>query len=109
MFGSTKSKSYFLVILGDIDNSHFEQMRERLIHLGESRRIMENVFLLSMNDTNREPLTVRKVRNIITGEDLGYCFVIRLNKELSSAWNLTKENSEYLLNIIEKLQDGKTE
>lgn len=109
MFGSTKSKSYFLVILGDIDNSHFEQMRERVIHLGESRRIMENVFLLSMNETNREPLTVRKVRNIITGDDLGYCFVIRLNKDFSSAWNLTQENSEYLLNIIGKLQDGKTE
>ena len=109
MFGSTKSKSYFLVILGDIDNSHFGQMRERLIHLGVSRRIMENVFLLSMNESNREQLTVRNVRNIITGDDLGYCFVIRLNKDLSSAWNLTKENSEYLLNIIEKLQDGKTE
>ena len=87
MFGSTKSKLYFLVILGDLDNSHYNHMRDRLGGLGKTHRLMDKV----------------------TGEDLGYCFVIRLNKDFSSAWNLTRENSEYLLSIIEELQDGKTE
>lgn len=109
MFGSTKSKLYFLVILGDLDNSHYDHMRDRLGDLGKTHRLMENVFLLSVDVTSKESMSVREVRNKVTGEDLGYCFVIRLNKDFSSAWNLTRENSEYLLSIIEELQDGKTE
>lgn len=109
MFGSTKSKLYFLVILGDLDNSHYYNMRERLDSLGKVHRIMENVFALSVDVKTKESMSIREVRNKVTGEDLGYCLVIRLNKDFSSAWNLTKENSEYLLNIIEELQDGKTE
>lgn len=109
MFVSTQSKLYFMVILGDFDNSHYNHMRDRLDSLGKTHRIMENVFMLSVDSINKEPMSVRDVRNIVAGDDLGYCFVIRLNKDFSSAWNLTRENSEYLLNIIEELQDGKTE
>lgn len=98
-----------MVILGDLDNSHYNHMRDRLVHLGEIHRVMENVFMLSVDSINKEPMSVRDVRNKVAGDDLGYCFVIRLNKDFSSAWNLTRENSEYLLNIIEELQDGKTE
>lgn len=84
-------------------------MRDRLGGLGKTHRLMENVFLLSVDVTSKESMSVSEVRNKVAGEDLGYCFVIRVNKDFSSAWNLTREKSEYLLSIIEELQDGKTE
>lgn len=106
-YRTSLEESFFLVVLGDINNSHFEKMKERLVRIGETRRILENAFLLSIDESHIEPWTIQKVRNIVAGDDLGYCLVIRINKSFSSAWNLTKDDSLYFIDILEKLQDGK--
>lgn len=101
--------SSFLVVLGDFDNSHFDKMKGRLVRLGEIRRILDNAFLLTINEKTNASWSAMKVRNVVAGDDFGYCIVIRINQEFSSAWNLAKDDSEYLLNILEKIQYGKTE
>ena len=103
------NKTYLLIVLGDIENSHYVRMLERLNKMGEVRKIMDNMYVLSIAQIEEVKLATSMVRNKITGDDYGYCFVIRITNELSCAWSLTKLNSDYLIDIIKSLEDGKKE
>lgn len=99
---------YFLIVLGDIDNSHYDKMYSRLKSLGEIRKIMDNTFVLKTISPSNETLPKSKeIRDRISLPDYGFCIVIKINKDLSCAWSLTKEGSDIMLNITKGIEDGK--
>lgn len=81
----------YIVILGDLGNSHYQKMITNMKELGNFKKILDNVFVLKVdNDDNYE-----EIRNKISGSDKGYCIVIS-TEYLKAAWNLQQADSAYL-------------
>lgn len=98
---------YYFVILGDQDNGIGNEMEKHLSIFNESTRILPNVYLCSKKSGETSvPMTTNKLRDYIAGEKNGYCMVIDIDKGLSCAWSLTKDNSDKLIEIVEKLKNG---
>ena len=88
-------KQAYFVILGDYDNRHYGHMYERLKGSGTLAQLIDNIFVLSIED-NEKLDNMEKVRNYIAGKEFGYCLVIKINSELSCAWNIPQGKSEIL-------------
>lgn len=97
-------KHSYLVVLGDKGNRHNVHMLERLRKAGQSSQLVDNVFVLTVE--NRKDLeNMELVRNYIAGDDFGYCLVITINSSLSCAWNLSLEKTKLLDEIVKEQQD----
>lgn len=92
----------FLVIIGDINNRHFNEMIDNINTLGEVRELMDNVYLL----ITEEEMDYEIVRNKVSGHNMGYCMVISI-KGLRAAWNLNPSQSKYLQSFFRKDEKGK--
>lgn len=98
---------FYFVILGDQDNSIGNEMEKHLSIFNETTRILQNVYLCrKRSEETTEPKTTNELRDYIAGEKNGYCMVIDIDKGLSCAWSLTKDNSDKLIEIVEKLKNG---
>ena len=86
----------YLVVLGDIDNKHYHQMYDNLNHIGETKQILDNVFVLS----TKEQYDYEEIRNMVAGKERGYCIIIS-TEGLRAAWNLEVPKSEYLKSFFE--------
>jgi hypothetical protein len=93
----------FIIILGDLENKHSLAMLNRLTKIGVTRQILDNVFILIMDDD----VNMNDIRSKIAGEEKGYCIVFKLDNRISFAWSLAPTNSEYLSQLIKEVQDAK--
>lgn len=91
----------YLVILGDVDNRHYKSMLERLKKVGKATQLIDNIFVLTIEGRN-DFGNMELVRNYIAGQEYGYCLIITINSNFSCAWNLSKDRSEFLDNIIKE-------
>lgn len=96
---------YYLICLGDTDNSHRRNMMQRLYKLGNIKQILDNVFVYEENLEKQNKYDFEKLRNYLAGSDYGYCLVIELNKNFKSAWSLTKDNSAFLTKIFKNIHN----
>ena len=100
-------KQSYLVILGDYGNRHYGHMYERLKDSGGVLiQLIDNIFVLTIQ-YNEDLDNMEKVRNYIAGEEFGYCLVIKVSSDFSCAWNIPKEKSELLKEIIEEPNNEK--
>ena len=80
---------------------------ERLLNLGEVRKLMKNMYLLKLSNETDDRRTY--VRDEISGIEKLSVYVITLTDELSTAWTMPKENSNYLKEIIREKIHGSVE
>lgn len=97
-------EKYYLVILGDIDNSHFDKMLSRLDVFSEKKKIFNNLFICK--DTENTDKLASYFRDYICGEEAGYCIVIYLDDYFSAAWSLQKNQSDFLTEVFKQLHNG---
>ena len=81
-------------------------MHERLKRSGETILLIDNIFVLTIQN-NEELNDMEKIRNYIAGDEFGYCLVIKVSPDFSCAWNIPKEKSELLKEIIEEQKNEK--
>lgn len=100
-------KGYYIVILGSEIEEANNKMMERLLNLGEVRKLMKNMYLLKLSNETDDRRTY--VRDEISGIEKLSVYVITLTDELSTAWTMPKENSNYLKEIIREKIHGSVE
>ena len=100
-------KGYYIVILGSEIEEANNKMMERLLNLGEVRKLMKNMYLLKLSNETDDRRTY--VRDEISGIEKLSVYVITLTDELSTAWTMPKENSNYLKEIISEKLHGSVE
>lgn len=83
--------STYIIILGDVENRHYNAMLANMQRLGDTKKILDNVFVLNVN----EQIDYEKLRDEISGNGNGYCIVVSI-KNLIAAWNLSPTNAQYL-------------
>lgn len=98
-------ENIYLIILGDMDNRHFQGMADRMNRIGSTIKVFDNMFVLTVNESAQNITNMEEVRNYIAGKDLGYCFVIKVKKNLSCAWNVPKTVLEQLVNVFNDVSD----
>lgn len=98
-------KKTYIIVLGDIGNSHYSHMLDRMKKVGKTLNLVDNIYILTIqnNDLDNKEL----VRNYIAGQDFGYCLVVSINSDLSCAWNLPVEKSKLFGSIIKEQIDEK--
>lgn len=100
-------KGYYIVILGSEIEEANNKMMERLLNLGEVRKLMKNMYLLKLSNETDDRRTY--VRDEISGIEKLSVYVITLTDGLSTAWTMPKENSNYLKEIIREKLHGSVE
>lgn len=100
-------KGYYIVILGSEIEEANNKMIERMLNLGEVRKLMKNMYLLKLSNETDDRRTY--VRDEISGIEKLSVYVITLTDELSTAWTMPKENSNYLKEIIREKLHGSVE
>lgn len=91
----------YLVILGDQNTRRYDDMLYRLKSLGEVLHVLENVFLLAVDDeSNPDAISSRAIRSYISGKEYSYCFVIYIDEDFSSAWSLSEVASDAVIEFI---------
>ena len=100
-------KGYYIVILGAEIEEANKKMIERMLNLGEVRKLMKNMYLLKLSNETDDRRTY--VRDEISGKEKLSVYVITLTDELSTAWTMPKENSNYLKDIIREKLHGSVE
>ena len=100
-------KDFYFVILGSETDSTNTQMTERLLELGDVRKLMKNFYLLKISEQDVDMRIY--IRDKVTGDEKSPVFVIRVTDKLSSAWCMPKENSEYLKKMIKEELHGSVE
>ena len=100
-------KGYYIVILGSEIEEANNKMMERLLNLGEVRKLMKNMYLLKLSNETDDRRTY--VRDEISGIEKLSVYVITLTDELSTAWTMPKDNSNYLKEIIREKIHGSVE
>lgn len=95
---------YYLVIMGSEKEESNQIMVNRLLELGEVRKLMKNFYIIKIADQNEDERV--KVRDRLTGPEKYSVYVITLTEKLSTAWSMPKDNSEYLKKTIREELHG---
>lgn len=93
-------KRTYIVVIGDVGNSHYHLMINNMDTLGETRKILDNTYILN----TKEDISYEEVRNKISGPEIGFCIVISI-EGLKAAWSLTKDDSNYLQSFFIRNHD----
>ena len=101
----TKEKQHFIVVLSDADSSIEKSMLDRLKKIGDVNSIMDNVYLLSCENSS---LDMSKIRNDVAGEERGHCIVFRFDNKIAFAWSLYVDQSDLLNKVVKEVHhEGK--
>ncbi len=95
--------TYYLVILGSEKEEINQIMKDRLLALGEVRKLMKNVYFLKIEGEEDQRMYVR---DQIAGTEKYSVFVLTFRNDLYTAWTMPKDNSEYLKKVIREELHG---
>ena len=92
-------KTYYLIILGEFSNCHYNNMIDRIEQLGNTRRLLDNIYVYESKPGD----TVESVRTTLSGNDIAYCMVMEIPEGFNCAWSMTRESSSYFKQLTEDI------
>lgn len=97
---------YYLVFLGENDSSRNSKVVSRMNTFGENKSVAPNIYVLTIE--RKKGLKVSEIRSGLCGEEQTMLLVVRIDNISDSAWTLTKNGSEYLLNKFAEVYGKET-